>query len=61
MPRAESAMRCPTCGGEMNQHAEKLVVTSSSKEPGYDPALGGYLEQNHTCPGCGALATRRSG
>ena len=53
-------MRCAKCGAEMNQHAEKLVVTASTREPGYDPTLGGYLEQNHTCPGCGTLVSRRA-
>ncbi len=54
-------LRCTKCGSEMNHHAEKLVVTASTREPGYDPALWGYIEENHTCPNCGNLDTRRVG
>ena len=42
----------------MNHHAEKLVYASLS-EPGYDPSLGGALEESYTCPACGTAASRR--
>jgi ribosomal protein S27AE len=54
-------LRCTKCGSEMNHHAEKLVVTASTRELGYDAGLGGYIEENHTCPNCGYLDTRRAG
>ncbi len=53
-------LRCTKCGGEMNHHAEKLVVTGETQELGYDPAMGGYIEENHACPACGHLDTRRA-
>jgi hypothetical protein len=42
----------------MNHHAEKLVVTA---DPGQevDAELGGYIEELHQCPRCGALESRR--
>jgi hypothetical protein len=43
----------------MNHHAEKLVYTSDSSEPGMDPALGGYIDEMHACPACGSIAARR--
>lgn len=49
---------CPRCGATMNRHAEKLIL-SSPADPGVDPALGGYVEEMHTCPGCGQLGSRR--
>jgi len=58
---AKPKMRCTKCGGEMNHHAEKLIVTAATRERGYDGAFGGYVEENHTCPRCGYLDTRRSG
>ncbi|MGH7499108.1 MAG: hypothetical protein ACREL3_09695 [Gemmatimonadales bacterium] len=53
-------MQCTKCGGEMNHHAEKLMVTAETREPGYDAALGGFVEENHACPGCGHLDTQRA-
>jgi ribosomal protein S27AE len=52
-------MRCPKCGAQMNAHAEKLIVTANSSEPGYDPELGGFLEETNACPNCGNVETRR--
>ncbi len=52
---------CTNCGGEMNHHAEKLVVTAATREQGYDGALGGYVEEAHACPARGHIDTRRSG
>ena len=51
-------MICPACGHAMNYHAQKLVYASPS-EPGYDPSLGGALEESYTCPACGTAASRR--
>jgi ribosomal protein S27AE len=51
-------MICPRCGIAMNPHAEKLVYPSDATAA--DPALGGVVEELHTCPGCGASASRRA-
>jgi ribosomal protein S27AE len=50
---------CPSCGVAMNRHAEKLILTPDAEAPDTDPALGGVLEEAHTCPRCGKGATRR--
>jgi hypothetical protein len=45
----------------MNQHAEKLVDPLNPQEAALaDPALGGVLDEFHTCPKCGASASRRA-
>ena len=54
-------MRCPECGTEMNHHADKLVEpTDRADEAVIDPALGGIVEEVHTCPACGTEAARRT-
>jgi len=54
-------MSCPDCGVEMNHHAEKLVDPRSAEEAAkMDAALGGILEEMHTCPECGKVHSRRS-
>jgi predicted RNA-binding Zn-ribbon protein involved in translation (DUF1610 family) len=54
-----SAMRCPTCGIEMNHHADKVDYTAALENPGAgDPLYGGLLEEVFTCPGCGRTYTR---
>ena len=55
------AMMCPQCGIEMNCHAEKIDYLTALTEPNaIDPALGGIVEEVHTCPGCGDMGTRRA-
>jgi ribosomal protein S27AE len=55
-------MVCPDCGVEMNQHAEKVAYTDTAAEAeGFDPDLGGVLEEFHTCPHCGRTHARRAG
>ena len=56
----KARMRCTKCGGEMNHHAEKLIITAATQERGYDPALSGYVEENHACPNCGNVDARRA-
>jgi predicted nucleic-acid-binding Zn-ribbon protein len=58
---ARPKLRCTKCGGEMNHHAEKVIMTSRTREQGYDSALGGYIEESHSCPNCGYQDTRRAG
>jgi hypothetical protein len=52
-------MRCPKCGAQMNSHSQKLIVTANTREPGFDPQLGGYLEEANACPNCGNVDARR--
>ena len=56
---ANNKMRCPRCGAEMNHHGDKLVyaadVAGGSK---IDLGLGGFVEEFHSCPKCGAAASR---
>ena len=55
-------MVCPDCGVEMNRHAEKVDYTAGAPgEEGFDPALGGLVEEFHTCPHCGRTRTRPAG
>jgi ribosomal protein S27AE len=54
-------MISPKCGSKMNEHAEKLVDPTNPQEAALaDPALGGIVEEFHTCPNCGANASRRA-
>ena len=60
MPTKTSKMTCPECGVEMNHHAEKLVDPTNAQEAAQvDPALGGLIEEMHTCPECGKGDSRR--
>jgi hypothetical protein len=51
-------MICPACGAEMNFHAEKLVYSETDLSA--QPAMGGRIEEVHTCPGCGRTESRVS-
>ncbi|HEX8501162.1 MAG TPA: hypothetical protein VF659_11285 [Pyrinomonadaceae bacterium] len=54
-----SKMVCPACGVEMNLHAEKVDYTDAAPDAeGFDPDLGGAIEEFHTCPDCGRTHTR---
>ena len=51
-------LRCP-CGAEMNRHAEKVDYSAALADPSlFDPALGGALEEFHTCPNCKNVVER---
>jgi len=55
-------MICPDCGVAMNHHAEKLLDPRNAHEAARtDPALGGIIEEMHTCPQCGIGQSRRVG
>jgi uncharacterized protein with PIN domain len=59
MPAAPGKMTCSYCGVELNRHAEKIVYKSGSEpSDGVEPALGGPLEEFHTCPNCGRTESR---
>ena len=56
-----SKMICTRCESEMNEHAQKLVDPTSPQEAALaDSSLGGIVEEFHTCPNCGANASRRT-
>lgn len=59
MAQAAQRMQCPKCGAQMNAHAQKLIVTANTREPGFDPQLGGFLEEANACPNCGNVEARR--
>ena len=52
-------MVCPTCGVEMNLHAEKVDYADAPAEAeGFDADLGGVVEEFHACPECGRTQAR---
>ena len=54
-------MICPDCGVPMNHHADKLrKETHSDDALAFDSALGGVIEEFHTCPQCGKTESRRA-
>lgn len=54
-----AGMKCPRCGAEMNQHAEKLIP-SESAAANLDTEFGVTMIELHSCPACGAAATRNA-
>lgn len=53
-------VKCPECGIDLNPHAEKLVEPQNGEEAArMDAALGGVIEQVHTCPACGCVESKR--
>ena len=61
MTKSESKMICPRCGAEMNHHSEKIVYAAEQeKTVPNDPILGGFVEEFHACPRCGAVASRHA-
>ena len=62
LEKEKSKMLCVPCKTEMNHHAEKLVDPRTPEEAKHvDPALGGVVQEMHTCPGCGSTKSRISG
>jgi ribosomal protein S27AE len=53
-PLSPPKLKCPRCGADMNHHADKLLAYYST---GSDSEVGTLLEM-HSCPACGAAATR---
>jgi len=54
-------MICPDCRVEMNHHSDKLVYATDLPQAGpIDLALGGFIEEFHTCPKCGGGASRHA-
>ena len=55
-------MRCPGCGAEMNHHGDKLVYAADADgHRNIDLGLGESVEEFHSCPKCGAAASRLAG
>jgi hypothetical protein len=58
---AGEKMICKECDVEMNHHADKLVdPTSAAEAKLVDPALGGMVEEMHSCPACGCTDSRHA-
>lgn len=58
---ASAKMQCPQCGVDLNHHAEKLVYPTCPEDAAkVNPALGGIVEEIHTCPECGKSHSRRT-
>jgi len=52
-------MSCPRCGAAMNHHADKVLLFNEAEEAGSThSATGGFVEEIHACPNCGASASR---
>ena len=45
----------------MNHHSDKVLYAIESADvPEADPALGGFIEEFHSCPECGASSSRHA-
>ena len=61
MSETKEKMTCPDCRVEMNHHGDKLVyATDLPQAAAIDSALGGSIEEFHTCPKCGVGASRHA-
>ena len=61
MSTTTAKMICPRCGVEMNHHCDKLVYPTEPEETRQiDPLLGGLIDEFHTCPKCGGVASRHA-
>jgi len=54
-----AAMQCPRCGHPMNHHADKPIEPVDPEQVArVDPRVGSLVEEMHSCPACGASASR---
>lgn len=51
-------MICPRCGATMNHHADKVLFNGISTSSPTDSTAAGFIEEMHSCPKCGASASR---
>ena len=52
-------VNCPCCGAVMNYHADKALYFDESNDTrSADSATGGFIQEIHACPSCGASASR---
>jgi predicted RNA-binding Zn-ribbon protein involved in translation (DUF1610 family) len=57
--RTAGKMICPRCGAQMNHHGDKPVLGDDAASPSeLDPFAGGRIVEFHSCPNCGANASR---
>lgn len=55
-------MVCSVCGVTMNCHATKIHMTNTEIETeAFEVAIGGFIEEFHTCPRCGKTLSRLEG
>lgn len=55
-------MKCPACGVTMNHHAEKPMEPRNAEEAeAAASGMGCLIEEVHTCPACGGVASRPGG
>ena len=60
MAQQTGKMICPKCGDEMNHHADKLIYPPKAEDASkINRDLGGVIEETHSCPACGSVASRR--
>jgi len=52
-------MKCPRCGAEMNHHADKIFPGKLSEAQLDTDVEGDTVLELHSCPACGAAASRR--
>ena len=55
----KAKMMCAKCCAEMNHHADK-VDYDVDDALSIDPAFDGVVEEVHTCPNCGYVASRQA-
>jgi len=56
---SDEPMICPRCGARMNHHSDKVLYFNEAAEARpIDSNTGGFLEEMHACPNCGASASR---
>jgi ribosomal protein S27AE len=61
MTGTTSNMICPCCEVAMNHHSDKLVYATDPRQlEKTDLVLGGLIEEFHTCPKCGGVASRHA-
>ena len=52
-------MNCARCGAVMNYHADKVRYFNEGDDTlSADSETGGFIEEIHACPRCGASASR---
>lgn len=55
---SKKKLKCPKCGAEMNNHAEKISYEMDMGGHRPDPDFGGIVEDVYSCPRCGAIEMR---
>jgi hypothetical protein len=59
--KAADKMICLRCGHKMNHHCDKMVNGGSADDTAeLDPLTGGVITEFHSCPNCGAAASRNA-